>query len=351
MSSSPTDDEHNSSDQCVHTPPPILTPSELSSDPKTHLLSPKPKHAATSALTTENIQKQQQQAEVVVAPKKTDDLEKLDDIDDIKTKELSLEENDTKRKTNEDDKKTDYYSIVEQQKLIAKLKIEINGRNILDLGANLTNNSITPNNVWQQQNFMRFAHLPQNNLKMFLENRSQYHRLGANGHMQEYALVNCKCCDFIYPVNGYNNNNNNSRSNTSVKTNNGQIAPNNGGNVTQKNDLIENIIANVRINEQQPQTFTRPPTKNPHFFKQQQQHEPTTFDNFTALNRSVVPNNQSNILENIAAALLNTTNMHVLNQTHFNTKAHHYNNNNNHRFGANNNYHASYPSSYSYKQF
>lgn len=36
---------------------------------------------------------------------------------------------------------------------------------------------------------------------MFLENRSQYHRLGDSGHIQEYKMQKCSCCDFKYPVN------------------------------------------------------------------------------------------------------------------------------------------------------
>lgn len=36
---------------------------------------------------------------------------------------------------------------------------------------------------------------------MFLENRSQYHRLGDSGHIQEYTMKKCSCCDFKYPVN------------------------------------------------------------------------------------------------------------------------------------------------------
>lgn len=302
----------------------------------------------------------------------------------------TLEENDSL--TN--DKLTEYYSIEEQQKLIAKLRIEINGRNILDLGANLNDNSFNSTNnnndrMWQQQGFIRYAHLPENNLKMFLENRSQYHRLGANGHLQEYALVNCKCCDFIYPVNGYNNNSTSGNLINSVKTNiNGQMAGDGNAIIKPtgiKSDLVANVMENVRLNEQQisPPTFSRPATtlsQNQYFTSsannpsssslKQQCHEPNiNFDNSmfnnnftTALNRTVTNcNNQSNnILENIAAALLNTTNNNVsainngLNQKHFSNNTHHYFNNNHHAFGGNhhlgtNNHYASH--SYSYKQF
>lgn len=56
---------------------------------------------------------------------------------------------------------------------------------------------------------MRYAELPENNLTMFLANRSQYHRLGTNGHIQEYSLNKCQCCDFKYPVNNYSYNTSN----------------------------------------------------------------------------------------------------------------------------------------------
>lgn len=74
------------------------------------------------------------------------------------------------------------------------VKVEIGGRNVLDLLDNLTS----------MDHFnLQFAQLPENdNIHFFLDNRSQYHRLGANGHIQEYTMVKCKCCDFRYPVNG-----------------------------------------------------------------------------------------------------------------------------------------------------
>lgn len=74
------------------------------------------------------------------------------------------------------------------------VKVEIGGRNVLNLLDNLT----SPDHFRLQ-----FAQLPENdNIHFFLDNRSQYHRLGANGHIQEYTMVKCKCCDFRYPVNG-----------------------------------------------------------------------------------------------------------------------------------------------------
>lgn len=113
--------------------------------------------------------------------------------------------------SNESAEKSDYYSIEEQRKMIEKLCIVLNGRNILDLGANLRSQQ-----PGQSASFIQSAELPENNLNMFLANRSQYHRLGANGHIQEYALAKCTCCDLIYPTTGYNNNNiyNNANINT-----------------------------------------------------------------------------------------------------------------------------------------
>uniref|UniRef100_A0A336LXK3 CSON009524 protein n=1 Tax=Culicoides sonorensis TaxID=179676 RepID=A0A336LXK3_CULSO len=394
VSSSPTDDEQVSSDQGGTTPP-LVKISELSSDQNTHqLLSPKPKHAAKLVTTTENDKKDDAMA------LKTEEEEKQIDLLEEKVSDSGIdsEENETN-----DEKLTDYYSIEEQKKLIAKLRIEINGRNILDLGANLNNNN-SSNNIWQHQGMYQFAHLPENNLKMFLENRSQYHRLGANGHLQEYALVNCKCCDFIYPNNGYNNINGSTSGNTnSVKTNiNGQMTAIDYGTHNtiinpngKKSGLIANVIANVRINEQ-PQQMHSPPISrqnmmhsqnnyysNPaamnNLLKQQQQfHEPninfnTTYNNnLTALNRIINNNsnnqmNTNNLLENIAAALLTTTNVGAvnnnnnnnnngLNHKHFtNNNAHHHFNNNQHQqpygFGSNHNNHFTSQQSYSYKQF
>lgn len=75
-----------------------------------------------------------------------------------------------------------------------EVSVVIGGRNVL----NLMDNLISPG-----QFRLQFAQLPENdNIHFFLHNRSQYHRLGANGHIQEYTMVKCKCCDFLYPVNG-----------------------------------------------------------------------------------------------------------------------------------------------------
>lgn len=75
--------------------------------------------------------------------------------------------------------------------------VSIFGRDILDLGKHIKN----------PEKFIQYAELPENNLKMFLTNRSQYHRLSENGQNQEYDLAQCNNCDLIYPVNGYDNSN------------------------------------------------------------------------------------------------------------------------------------------------
>lgn len=75
-----------------------------------------------------------------------------------------------------------------------EVKVVIGGRNVLNLMDNLT----APGHF-----NLQFAQLPENdNIHFFLDNRSQYHRLGATGHIQEYTMVKCNCCDFRYPVNG-----------------------------------------------------------------------------------------------------------------------------------------------------
>jgi len=75
-------------------------------------------------------------------------------------------------------------------------KIEYQGRDILDLAKNLT----YKNTSWKFQ----YARLPDNNVAMFMANRSQYHRLGANGLNREYDLAVCRTCTFQFPVNSPN---------------------------------------------------------------------------------------------------------------------------------------------------
>ncbi|XP_065084284.1 probable inactive serine/threonine-protein kinase scy2 isoform X2 [Ochlerotatus camptorhynchus] len=96
---------------------------------------------------------------------------------------------------NSSEESTPVDDLPEPQPTVPKeVKVVIGGRNVLNLMDNLT----SPGHFRLQ-----FAQLPENdNIHFFLDNRSQYHRLGANGHIQEYTMVNCKCCDFRYPVNG-----------------------------------------------------------------------------------------------------------------------------------------------------
>lgn len=75
-------------------------------------------------------------------------------------------------------------------------KVIYNGRNVLDLGGNLTDPK------WQ----FRSAELPAGNSKMFFENRSQYHRVAtstADYNVSadiEEVWEQCKSCDFRYPI-------------------------------------------------------------------------------------------------------------------------------------------------------
>uniref|UniRef100_A0A182KGW7 Uncharacterized protein n=1 Tax=Anopheles christyi TaxID=43041 RepID=A0A182KGW7_9DIPT len=75
--------------------------------------------------------------------------------------------------------------------------IYYNNRDILDLGSNLRAHGGSSGEFAFQ-----YAELPvTNNIQFFLQNRSQYHRLGPNGHVQEFRMATCTCCDFKYPVN------------------------------------------------------------------------------------------------------------------------------------------------------
>ncbi|XP_037034068.1 uncharacterized protein LOC119072866 [Bradysia coprophila] len=73
---------------------------------------------------------------------------------------------------------------------MVEVKIGYAGRDILDLAKNLTDSS------WKFQ----YADLPNNNVTMFMQNRSQYHRLGADGLNCEYDLATCAECTFQFPV-------------------------------------------------------------------------------------------------------------------------------------------------------
>lgn len=64
------------------------------------------------------------------------------------------------------------------------------GRDILDLGANLVT-----------QFPLRATELPEKSLSLFLQNRSQYHRLGKFGTIEKLHFADCKTkCGFSFPV-------------------------------------------------------------------------------------------------------------------------------------------------------
>jgi len=64
------------------------------------------------------------------------------------------------------------------------------GRNILDLGSNLTTKFP-----------LASTELPAMNLPLFLQNRSQYHRLGKFGTSESFPLASCeKQCGFSFPT-------------------------------------------------------------------------------------------------------------------------------------------------------
>ncbi|XP_035910779.1 uncharacterized protein LOC118511604 [Anopheles stephensi] len=80
---------------------------------------------------------------------------------------------------------------------VPRTTICYNNRDILNLASNVRPYGRTPGEFAFQ-----FAELPEtNNIQFFLQNRSQYHRLGPNGHVQEFRMATCACCDFQYPVN------------------------------------------------------------------------------------------------------------------------------------------------------
>lgn len=70
------------------------------------------------------------------------------------------------------------------------LKIVHNGRDVLDFESNVARSWIIP-----------ATHLPEHNIKMFMANRSQYHRLTpAWAEAADHPMVNCGKCDFKYPA-------------------------------------------------------------------------------------------------------------------------------------------------------
>ncbi|XP_063699471.1 homeobox protein 2-like [Culicoides brevitarsis] len=341
-SSTPTDDEHGAD-------PPSMITSDLTSEQKTHLLSPKPKHATTTEKTIET------STTIATTTTKTTD-------DEQETKNKTEETNQNEKRSND----VDIAAEEIPEAPIAKpqvspnyesLSITANARNILDLGANLMGHVGNNGNiVWQHQGFMRYAVLPtNNNLRFFLENRSQYHRLGANGHLQEFNLVDCKCCDFTYPINE------------------NHAAPSGSACSNILKSVSEMCFGGNVVAPPQPPTchqpqIQRPSAQNGMYAANQNaskyNHDAPNFDHFmfnnnlnAALNRSNYQSN--NILENIAVALLNTTNSAGMNMNgNGGNNGHHYNQ----QYGGNNHYgtknyntsHSSYNNhnfNNSYKQF
>lgn len=71
------------------------------------------------------------------------------------------------------------------------LKILYEGRDILDFSTNVVNKS------WN----VKYAHLPEQNYQMYIQNRSQYNRLAPGYESPEhYALNACGRCAFQFPV-------------------------------------------------------------------------------------------------------------------------------------------------------
>lgn len=89
-------------------------------------------------------------------------------------------------------------AIVEQNESIdmdeiryKNLKVIYQGRDILDFGSNVANQS------WNVQ----YAHLPEQNYQMYMNNRSQYNRLAPGYESPEnYSLNACSKCTFHFPV-------------------------------------------------------------------------------------------------------------------------------------------------------
>lgn len=72
------------------------------------------------------------------------------------------------------------------------LQIIHDGRDILDFSSNVANRS------WNVQ----YAHLPEKNYPMYINNRSQYNRLasGYEPNSEQYSLNRCSKCAFYFPV-------------------------------------------------------------------------------------------------------------------------------------------------------
>lgn len=216
-----------------------MTPSATSDQ----LMSPRPKHPISDKPDDENKSPTQNKGngdesdDTGIETDTSNDEAKKSDEEDEQMHETATTSTPSPSNESATKDKDDYYSIEEQRRMIAKLRIVLNGRNILDLGANLNLKSTSSSESTTA--FVASAELPTNNLKMFLANRSQYHRLGANGHIQEYALAKCTCCDLIYPVNGYGNNTfSNTYGSANVMTNDARPA--------EENSLSSGVLAYLK---------------------------------------------------------------------------------------------------------
>ncbi|KAL4715143.1 hypothetical protein ACJJTC_012190 [Scirpophaga incertulas] len=73
---------------------------------------------------------------------------------------------------------------------VGKVKVMYEGRDILNLMSNLTDEKWT----------YRATMLPPNNPALFFANRSQYHRLGPYGTRTQYVNESCRTCGFSWVV-------------------------------------------------------------------------------------------------------------------------------------------------------
>lgn len=110
--------------------------------------------------------------------------EKSVDGDDIGSQQSELV-------ANAADQNEDKASIDLDEIRYKNLKIIYGGRDILDFSSNVANKS------WYTQ----YAHLPEKNYQMYINNRSQYNRLASGyEHPEHYALNKCGKCMFPFPV-------------------------------------------------------------------------------------------------------------------------------------------------------
>uniref|UniRef100_A0A182F292 Uncharacterized protein n=1 Tax=Anopheles albimanus TaxID=7167 RepID=A0A182F292_ANOAL len=76
---------------------------------------------------------------------------------------------------------------------LPRRSIRYANRDILDLASNVRSPTESVAGFFK----VHYAELPEtDSIQFFLNNRSQYHRLGPNGHVQEYRMAGCNCCDF-----------------------------------------------------------------------------------------------------------------------------------------------------------